>query len=100
MEDNPFSALAAAFGSREATLQMYEGAIIKTSPLTIRVEGIEVSGAELLVNASMLKQTASIEMPGETVTADITPELNAGDRVLMLTTNVQVFYVLCKVVSA
>jgi hypothetical protein len=56
---------------------------------------------EIMINASMLPQagTAALPSPYGTVAAQFTPELNVGDTLLVLTEDVQTFYVMCKVVS-
>lgn len=101
MQDNPYSALAGMFGRNKTALSLYVGRVTKTAPLTVTVEGIDLSGDELKLNASMRPHTADVDLPGiGTVTAEITPEINIGDEHLLLTTDEQVFYVLCKVVSA
>lgn len=82
MEDNPYALLANMMRPPENQLSLYQGKIIKVSPLTINVAGITLSGNELMVNASILSGDISI-----------------GDTVLLLTVDQQLFYVICKVVS-
>lgn len=83
MEDNPFAVLAGMLKSgNDNQIFLYQGKIVKVSPLTINVAGITLSGNELMVNASILSGDISI-----------------GDTVLLLTVDQQLFYVICKVVS-
>ena len=118
MEDNPYSLFAQLMKPPETQLKLYKGEVIKISPLTINAAGIELSGNELMVNAAMLKHNASVSMvdvsgslsasPVDTLTissgnisatSEIFPDLAIGDSVLLLTTDAQLFYVLCKVVN-
>lgn len=82
MEDNPYAALFGIMKPPENQLTLYQGKVIKASPLTIDAAGITLSGNELMVNTSIFQLNIS-----------------DGDTVLLLTTDQQVFYVLCKVVS-
>ena len=81
---------------------MRRGEVLKVNPLEIDVGGITASGDELQVNASMLEQSETIvpvNPEQSSFEAKVTPKLSPGDNVLLLTTDDQVFYVLCKVVS-
>jgi len=113
MEDNPYSLLAQIM--RPGTgrqIALYRGRVIKASPLEVDVAGITVSGAELMVNAEMVPYAADLDLDdvsgglnGQAVSgslnaaAQIRPTLAAGDTVLLLTEDQQLFYILCKVVS-
>jgi hypothetical protein len=116
VEDNPYSTLARMMSVSGAQLLMYPGTVRSLSPLSIYVEGVELSGPELMVNAALLQHEGAVTlsglsgslsgMPAVAVTdgtlsgtAALTPALAVGDIVLLLTTDVQMFYVLCKVVS-
>lgn len=101
MEDNPYSALAALFSGTGPALMLFSGRVKSKTPLTIIVENLELSGSDLQLNAAMLPHTADVQLPDiGTVQAEITPSLEAGDEVLLLSTDGQVFFVLCKVVSS
>lgn len=124
MEDNPYSSLAGMMKSDGNQMVLYQGVVVKKSPLTISVAGITVSGDELRVNAAMLEQSVAVKeanISGSlsasvncgvgtisqmtitggtlTTTALIIPNLAVGDTVLLLTTDAQQFFVLCKVVG-
>lgn len=114
MEDNPFAVLAGMLKSgNDNQIFLYQGKIVKVSPLTIDAAGITLSGNELMVNTSLLQQIISINnISGELttysseidvsdgkLTAKFVPDLKVGDTVLLLTLDQQLFYVLCKVVS-
>lgn len=84
MEGNPYSAFAAAFAPREQG-GFFVGTVTSAEPLQVDVGGISVSGGSLWVNEALGKL----------------PELalKAGDQVVLLSEDDQVFYLLCKVVS-
>lgn len=125
MEDNPYSVLADMMAEKPGRLMLFTGIVTKTSPLEVTVEGIVLSGSDIKVNASLLPQSAAITMTGLsgnlngsvdcavgaitgmavtggnlTTAAVISPSINLDDELLLLTSDMQVFNVLCKVVSA
>lgn len=109
MEGNPYSAFAAAFSPREQG-GFFVGTVTAAEPLQVDVGGISVSGGSLWVNAALLQREyqAAISLPSHpeapfaepdgTVTLKELP-FAVGDRVMLLTEDNQVFYLLCKVVS-
>ncbi len=112
MEGNPYSAMAGLFGISNkndgfgAGLTMRRGSVLTVTPFTIDVKGragsITASGSELMINESLLEHTENLVPTGETPApfeAKVTPKLAAGDTVLLLTEDDQLFYVLCKAVT-
>ena len=109
MEDDPYSTLAGMWGGKKSSgtgLTMRKGTVLKVSPLAIDVKGragsITASGSELMINELMLEHAESLAPTGETPVpfeAKVTPKLSAGDTVLLLTEDDQLFYVLCKAVT-
>lgn len=81
MEDNPYAILAKIMNSKDNQLFLYQGKVTYTSPFTINVAGITLSGNELMVNVSLINN------------------VSVGDTVLLLTADQQLFYVICKVVG-
>lgn len=113
MEDNPYSQFIGLIKPSDNSLSLFQGRVIKTAPLTIDAAGITVSGKELMVNATLLKHDVSVSDASGSLSTDSSeltitdgeleikciPSLTAGDTVLLLTLDQQLFYVLCKVVS-
>jgi len=129
MEDNPYSRFVGLLKQESNRITKYQatmhrGEVVKTSPLTIRTAGIDITGNELMVNTNMLKHAASVSMTeilgiltatvdcaqgainnisisdgNITTSAELIPDLSVGDNVLLLTNDGQLFYVLCKVVN-
>lgn len=102
MEDNPFSAFAQKLNRTDRGLIARRGVIKSVSSLAIDVAGITASGTELMVNSTLLEHVESFVPTGKdppSFEAKVTPKLSAGDTVLLLTEDDQLFYVLCKVVS-
>nr|PZN08199.1 MAG: hypothetical protein DIU64_10940 [Caldicoprobacter oshimai] len=113
MEDNPYAVLANILTqSNNSQFVIYQGKVIKVSPLTIKTAGLLLSGNELMVNSMLLRQKVTItnisgnlaaqehlSIAGGELAAELTPDFQVGDTVLLLTTDQQLFYVLCKVVS-
>ena len=109
MEDDPYSSLAGMLGGKKgsgAGLVMRRGTVLTVTPLKIDVKSragsITASGSELMINELMLEHTERLVPTGETLAAfvaQVTPKLTAGDTVLMLTEDDQLFYVLCKAVT-
>lgn len=114
MEDNPYAVLVNILKqSNDSQLALYQGKVIKISPLTIDAAGITLSGNELMVSSTLLQQNISMTNVSGDLTAQLTnlnistgrlsakltPDLRVGDTVLLLTMDQQLFYVLCKVVS-
>jgi hypothetical protein len=126
MEDNPYSALAGAFGGSGSAggPRLRIGTVTSISPLTISIGGLPVGITELRWNAQLLahKQTARVSEPNGslnvyavcpysshssatinggtlTETQDITPDpIRTGDQYLTYSEDDQTFVVLCKVV--
>ena len=113
MEDNPYSKFVSILKPSDNSLSLFHGKVIKTAPLTIDAAGITLSGNELMVNATLLKHDIYISDVSGSLSTDSSeltitdgeleakcmPSLLAGDTVLLLTLDQQLFYVLCKVVS-
>ena len=112
MEGDPYTILAGLFDMSNkndgsgAGLTLRRGTVLTVTPLKIDVKGragsITASGSELMINELMLEHTENLVPTGETPAefeARVTPKLTAGDTVLLLTEDDQVFYVLCKVVT-
>jgi len=84
MEGNPYARFWEAFNNPGAGLIPRQGSVLRVSPhIEINVKskggGITVSGTELMINADL--------------------SLTAGENVLLLTEDDQLYFVLCKVVS-
>lgn len=113
MEDNPYSKFINLLKPKENSLELFQGKVIKVSPLTIDAAGITLSRNELMVNTMILKHDVSIsdisgflntDSSELTITdgelgAKCSLNLSVGDTVLLVTLDQQLFYVLCKVVS-
>lgn len=114
MEDNPYSKFVSLFQPSDNRLSLFRGKVIKIVPLTIDAAGITLSGNELMVNAELLERDISISDISGSISTDSSeltitdgeveakcmPNISAGDTVLLLTLDQQLFYVLCKVVSS
>lgn len=117
MDGNPYSRMIAVIrdegGGNASTppgvgpCRMRLGTVTQQTPLKIAVAGITQPSSALRLDARLCKGakwTASIK--GGDVDADRAelelsePVLKAGDQVLLLTSDDQVFYVLARVVSA
>lgn len=88
MEENPYSEIAGMLQAPDGVLIMRRGTVLKVTPLTIDVGGIKILGDELQVNSTVIEQMVSEP-----------PRILKGDTLLLLTTDDQVFNVLCKVVN-
>lgn len=118
MEDNPYSKMLGIMRrqSQNAAPVIFNlGLVLSVHPLCVQVDGLKMSGAELLVNPQLLKGykrkilATGIEVinpPGTLPDCQFGSEyiddgLQAGDEVALLTLDGgQKFIVLCKVVSA
>ncbi len=109
MEGNLYSAFAAAFAPKEQG-GFFIGTVTSAEPLQVDVGGISVSGGSLWVNAALIQRDydGEIFLPSHPDGAFSEPHgaftlkelpLAAGDRVVLLTEDDQVFYLVCKVVS-
>lgn len=115
MEDNPYSKLIGMMreqGQNAMPLTFSTGTVLSVSPLSLRVGGLTMSGAELLINPQLLKGYKRKVSVTEVEPAEPLPSckceteylddgLQVGDTVALLTLDGgQQFIVLCKVVSA
>ena len=103
MEDNPFSAFAQKLNRTDRGLIVRRGVIKSVTSLSIDVGGITANGRELMVNSALLEHEECFILTGDepsSFEAKVTPKFSVGDTVLLLTEDDQLFYVLCKVVSA
>lgn len=111
MDVNPYSRFAdmiknpkreTSSEKKSGALLMRRGTVLTVSPLVIDVEGIAVSGNELMINAALMPHSESFSPTGlepPNFEATVTPKFEAGDTVLLLTEDDQLFYVICKAVS-
>lgn len=105
---NPYSEMARAFCAREEDGgRLRFGVVTGTEPLAVEVGGLPVSGAALWVSEALtpVEREAEIYLPDAEIgepNAEIRVKapLSAGDRVLLYSDGDQVFYIICKVVSA
>lgn len=115
MEDNPYSKILGIMrrqGQNAAPVTFSTGTVLSVSPLSVRVGGLTMSGAELLINPQLLKgykrkvyvtEVNPVEpLPScKCKTEYLDDGLQPGDTVALLTLDSgQQFIVLCKVVSA
>lgn len=110
MDGNPYMLLAGMMGSGKSAdgLKLLRGTVMRMSPLTVQTAQLTISGSALWINAELItKRTgpfvgvvAGIPPMQVTGTCDIDGILRQGDSVLLLTTDYQVFFIICKVVSA
>lgn len=110
MDGNPFIQLAGMIGAGKPAdgLKLLRGSVVRMAPLTVRTAQLTVSGSALWINAELVtKRTGPFVGIAEglppmrvTGTCNIDGILKQGDSVLLLTTDYQVFYIICKVVSA
>lgn len=112
MDSNPYSRFAdmiknpkggTSSEKKGGTLLIRRGTVLTVSPLVIDVEGITASGSELMINASLLPHSESFVPTGmepPNFEASVTPKLETGDTLLLLTEDDQLFNILCKVVTA
>ena len=104
--DNPYSEMARAFAPKESGGTLRFGTVTGISPLAVNVGGLEIKKG-IFVNESLLPapQKAEISLPGSQVSEPdgsitFSEPLKTGDRVLLYSDDDQVFYIICKVVSA
>lgn len=120
MEDNPFSVLVGEIKnmSRDQIPVVFRiGRVVSVYPLRVETGGIVLEASEIFVNESLVKGTerkidfgdisGNLQINGEA--AYVTGQANgafkaqdmglsAEDRVILLTDEDNVFYLLCKVV--
>ena len=113
MDGNPYSRLVAAMReipgrSQGGTgLHIRLGTVQSCTPLVVRTAGIDLPASALKINerltaGSKTKQkivTATSVLDNAEVT-QLSLDLEEGDRVLLLTEDDQMFYIVMKVVSA
>ena len=106
-DESPYSGLVRALASPAAPGGWHLGEVITAQPLAVDIGGITAQGKSLWVNELLLAPPveAAVRLPGYDIAESngtITPKepfLHPGDRVLLLTDDDQVFYLMCKVVG-
>lgn len=105
---NAAADLLGLFGREQPAGGWKAGKVLSVSPLQVDIGGIVAEGEKLWVNDALLLESleAEITLPSKDISEkDGTikrkkPYLQTGDRVLLLSDDDDVFYLLCKVVTA
>lgn len=115
MDGDPYAAMVALMReqgaeSREPTslnARMRLGRVVNAAPLTVRVAGKDMPHSVLRINERLArgakwraKITSSDMELDETMTEQLALDLEAGDEVLLLTQDDQIFYIIMKVARA
>ena len=99
--NDPYSEMIALFRADQPALGFRFGTVLSAEPLTIEVAGLTVT--DIWCNEALLERPREAEavLNGEASSGTVTLKkaLQAGDRVLLLSDEDQMFYILCKVVS-
>ena len=103
MNENPYSQIVSLLRQEMPGQFLRIGTVSGTSPLSVSVGGIQAGGAQLYCNPLLLSEEmpADITISGQKSTGSIrlTRPLKPGDRVILFSED-QVFYILCKVLGA
>ena len=86
MEENPYFGLIRAVQSEPEPSPVCEGKVAGLSPLRVLVRGNSISGENLAVSLGFSRDLDA-------------GRILAGDRVLLLTEDDQLYYLICKVVG-
>lgn len=118
MQGSPYTRLRKLMrteGARQAktdALRIARGTVLSTSPLALDVEGTPQEAERIYISARLLQgHTEPVELSGLTCPTGAVdggeamltlrePGLKAGDTVLLLTDDDQIFYLIDKVVQA
>lgn len=104
---DPYGQMARAFTKMDNSGSFRFGTITGVSPLTVNISGLSISGEALFINQNLIPQPqkAEISLPGSQISESegsitFSEPLKTGDRVFIYSDNDQIFYIICKVVSA
>lgn len=99
--DPPLDLRETSANTEGAAARLREGIVVTTAPLCVKVAGLKFPAKALKLNERLAKGARwKLKHPEEVEVEQTELDLEAGDRVLLLSCDDQMFYVVMKVVDA
>lgn len=99
--DPPLDLRETSADTEGTAVRLREGKVVSTEPLKVQIAGLKIPAKELRLNERLAKGAKwTLKHPEEIEVEQTKLDLEKDDRVLLLTSDDQVFYIVMKVVDA
>lgn len=99
--DPPLDPRETSANTEGTTVRLREGKVVSTQPLCVQIAGLKLPAKELKINERLTRGAKwTLKHPEEIEVEQTKLDLEEGDKVLLLTSDDQLFYIVMKVVGA